>query len=168
MSAAVVIATSVLIMPWESIKYKPSRDVGGVLDVCYGHTGSDIIADKVYNDDECLDLLVKDVKKHENTVRKSLKGDVPDLTLASFISFTFNTGRFSNTTLGRKAISGDLRGACEQMSRWVYVNGNVVNGIMNRRVLGDKYRYSERTICLMGLDKNYKPDWLEQVIGGTK
>ncbi len=167
MSAAAVIATSVLIMPWESVKYKPSKDIGGVWDVCYGHTGPDIIIGKIYTHEECVALLIKDVKKHEAIVRKSLKIYVPDLTMAAFISFTFNTGAFGNTTLGRKAAAGDLKGACEQLSRWVYVNGKVINGLVNRRVVGDKYRYSERTICLMGLEPNYKPDWIEQVLGGT-
>ena len=166
-SAAAMIAMSVLIMPWESVRYKAYVDMAGVLTVCYGHTGADIAPDKIYTHEECVALLVADTKKHEAYIDRATTRPIPDLTKAAFISFVFNTGRFKGTTLEKKVNAGDLRGACDQLSRWVYVKGEVVNGLMNRRVLGDATRYSERTICLMGLDAGYAPPWLETVLSGA-
>lgn len=46
-------AALVLIPAYEGVEYRPYRDVAGVLTVCYGHTGSDIQAGKIYTADEC-------------------------------------------------------------------------------------------------------------------
>lgn len=145
LSAAALIAMPV-IMKWEGVRYKPYYDVGGILTVCYGHTGSDIIKDKVYTKDECKSLLVKDIKDHEAGMKKYLTVNLPPETEAAFLSFTFNTGvgNFSKSTLLRKANAGDLAGACAQLSRWVFVKRTIVQGLVNRRV-------SERGLCEMGL-----------------
>ena len=66
-----------LIIPWEGVRYKPYRDIGGVLTVCYGHTGSDIIMDKVYTKQECKALVDKDIVKHEAEVDRFIKVDMP-------------------------------------------------------------------------------------------
>jgi lysozyme len=41
---------AVLIPSLEGGEYKPYRDVVGVLTVCYGHTGADIIPTKTYTE----------------------------------------------------------------------------------------------------------------------
>ncbi|EPG7577673.1 glycoside hydrolase family protein [Providencia rettgeri] len=49
-----------VIAHFEGVRYEPYKDVGGVLTVCYGHTGIDIVPNKVYSKEECNELLELD------------------------------------------------------------------------------------------------------------
>ncbi|MDI9095705.1 glycoside hydrolase family protein, partial [Providencia rettgeri] len=42
-----------VIAHFEGVRYEPYKDVGGVLTVCYGHTGIDIVPNKTYTKEEC-------------------------------------------------------------------------------------------------------------------
>lgn len=159
------LAVFALIGPWEGREYVPYQDVGGVWTVCDGITGPDVVLGKTYTDAECDHLLAKHVRKFEIGVNRALRVDVPVETKAAFVSFAYNVGlgAFNRSTLLRKANAGDLREACEELSRWVFVQGQRVRGLENRRVRGDKTRISERTMCLIGLDKEYKTPLFERV-----
>lgn len=154
------LAASLLIQPWEGRRHVPYEDVGGIITVCDGITGPDVIIGKTYTDAECDALLVKHVLIHEMQVNLSLKRRVPELTKAAFISFHYNVGdtQFKRSTLLKLANAGDLRGACEQLSKWVFVKGQFVKGLQNRRL-------SERTLCLKGLNPSYEPTWAELLAG---
>jgi lysozyme len=61
---------------------------------------------------------------------------------AAFLSFAFNVGNgnFCGSTLVRKANAGDMRGACAELSRWVYAGGKELPGLVRRRA-------AERAMC---------------------
>ncbi|WP_010650682.1 glycoside hydrolase family protein [Vibrio campbellii] len=59
-ASALIMATA-MIKPMEGVQYTPYTDVAGVQTVCYGHTGKDIISDKVYSQAECDELLESDL-----------------------------------------------------------------------------------------------------------
>lgn len=160
LTLAGALATALLVQPWEGRSHEAYRDVGGVLTVCDGITGPDVIIGKTYTDAECDALLVKHVQAHERQVSLALKRPVPELTKAAFISFHYNVGdtQFKRSTLLKLANAGDLRGACEQLSKWVFVKGQFVKGLQNRRL-------SERTLCLKGLNPSYEPTWAELLAG---
>ena len=170
MSVAGSMAFGVLIGPWEGRKYVPYYDVGGVLTVCDGITGNNVVLGRKYTDIECDIMAAKEVNKHEKGIDRCLKVDVPVETKASFISFAYNVGvgATCRSTLMKKANEGNLRGACDQLSRWVFVNGKKFRGLENRRFRGDTQRVSERTLCLSGLDKNYETPLLEKVLVAYK
>ncbi|HGM8337746.1 TPA: glycoside hydrolase family protein [Pseudomonas aeruginosa] len=52
--------------------------------------------------------------------------------------------QFSRSTLLRKLNAGDVKGACAELSRWVYAGGKVYKGLVNRRK-------AERELCEQGL-----------------
>lgn len=170
MSAAGTLAFATLIGPWEGRVYTPYYDVGGVLTVCDGITGPAVKAGKIYTDRECDKLAAKEVNAHEARLDQCLNVDLPIETKAAFISFTFNVGSGAacRSTLIRKANAGDLYGACNQLSRWVFVNGKKYRGLENRRFRGDSHRISERTLCMAGLDKDFKTPLLERVLVAYK
>ena len=168
-------ATYLLIDPWEGNENIVYLDVGGVPTACQGVTGKDLygrplIVGQRYNDQECATMNIAAVNVHEAGMNKCLKVAAPDLTKASWLSFTYNVGvgAFCRSTLLRLANAGDLKGACGQLSNWVFVKGRVVNGLVNRRVRGDEERVSERTVCMIGLDPNYKTPLFEKVYIGFK
>ncbi len=134
-SAGAVSIALTVIGYFEGVRYEPYRDVAGILTVCYGHTGNDIIQGKTYTQQECDELLQKDFIRTQQQVDILVKVPVDDKTKASLYSFTFNVGTsaFARSTLLKKLNVGDQYGACEEMKRWVYAGGSVWRGLVSRR-----------------------------------
>lgn len=145
-SAAAILALGI-IQPWEGRRLVPYKDIGGIWTVCDGITGPDVIVGKTYTHAECDALGLKHLYIAEKAVDKAIApAVVPDLTKAAFISFTYNVGAsaFEKSTLVKMVKAGDLVGACNQLSRWVYVKKTRIKGLVNRRL-------SEQAACLEGL-----------------
>ncbi|MFV9065683.1 lysozyme [Serratia fonticola] len=142
---AIAIA-AVLVPDLEGVRYEPYRDVVGVLTVCYGHTGADIVIGKRYTSGECKALLDKDLVPFARSVERSVKIPASEYQKASLISFSYNVGvkAFESSTLLRKLNAGDSEGACDEMRRWNKAGGKVWKGLINRREV-------EREICNWGL-----------------
>ncbi len=142
-AGGVMALSAAMIAEFEGVKYKPYYDPVGILTVCYGHTGSDIIKNKTYTQKECDALLEKDLTIAANAVNPLIKVNIPDYTRAALYSFTYNvgTGAFSRSTLLKKLNSGDQNGACNELLRWVYAGGKQWKGLMTRREI-------EEVICL--------------------
>lgn len=143
-AGAGVIGLSVaMITHFEGVKHEPYYDVVGVLTVCAGHTGGDIIKNKTYTQRECDTLLEKDLTIVANAVNPLIKVSIPDHTRAALYSFTYNvgTGAFSRSTLLKKLNAGDQNGACNELLRWVYAGGKQWKGLITRREI-------EEAICL--------------------
>lgn len=119
----------------EGTRYKPYRDVGGVLTVCQGHTGPDVIEGKVYTKADCDRLLVRNTERHGNAVLRCTNVPLNQNQYEAFTRFTFNVGTsaFCNSSLVKKLNQGDYEGACRELKRWVYVKGKRVPGLVNRR-----------------------------------
>ncbi|EAM5847049.1 lysozyme [Salmonella enterica] len=129
----------------EGRRYIPYRDVAGVLTVCDGHTGKDIIPGKRYTDAECDALLDKDLNRVKAQVDPLIKVSIPESERAAFYSFAYNvgTGAFARSTLLKKLNAGDHAGACNELKRWTYAGGRQWKGLMTRREI-------EREVCLWG------------------
>lgn len=128
---------------FEGVKYKPYEDVVGVLTVCFGHTGADIIPTKTYTESECLALLEKDLSKVRKGVDPLIKVDIDDNTRAAIYSFAYNvgTGAFARSTMLKKLNAGDITGACNELKRWTYAGGVPWKGLITRREI-------EEAVCL--------------------
>lgn len=134
-SAGAVSIALTVIGYFEGVRYEPYRDVAGVLTVCYGHTGKDIIQGKRYTQQECDALLQNDFIKTQQRVDALIKVPLDDYTKAALYSFAFNVGTtaFARSTLLKKLNAGDRAGACEEMKRWIYAGGKVWRGLVSRR-----------------------------------
>lgn len=139
--------TVAMVMYFEGVRYQPYYDVGGVLTVCMGHTGKDIIPGKTYTQAECDALLEKDLAIVAKGVDPLIKVAIPDTTRAALYSFVYNIGitAFKNSTLLKKLNSGDHVGACHELTRWVYVKGQKWKGLMTRRDI-------EEAVCAWSLE----------------
>ncbi len=143
-SGAIAIAT-VLIPSLEGVEYHAYKDVAGVLTVCYGHTGKDIMLGKTYTEQECKSLLDKDLRTTAAQIEPYIKRPIPDMTHAALYSFAYNVGagNFKTSTLLYKINQGDTAGACDQLRRWVYAGRKKWKGLMSRREI-------ERELCNWG------------------
>ena len=89
-------------------------------------------------DEEASRALLEDKldKVYAEGVRNCLN-DVPVHTyeFEAFSSLTFNIGvhNFCTSTLVKKIQEKDYKGACEEINKWVYAQGKVVQGLVNRR-----------------------------------
>ena len=116
---------------------------------CYGATRNVVIGRR-YSEAECASMLAEDAVRHGLEIAPCLPAELPIETRAAFTSFGFNvgTGGFCKSTLSRKALAGDLAGACAELSKWnkARVNGTltVMRGLYNRRK-------AERALCEKGL-----------------
>ncbi|CRY31671.1 endolysin [Yersinia enterocolitica] len=128
----------------EGREYLPYRDVVGVLTVCDGHTGKDIIPSKRYSDAECDALLHQDLIPVFAAIDRIVNVPMSDFRKAALASFGYNVGitAMTNSTMVKKLNRGDTSGACDELRRWIKAGGKVWKGLVNRREV-------ERELCLM-------------------
>ncbi|MBY7931788.1 lysozyme [Vibrio fluvialis] len=138
-ASSITIAVA-MVMPFEGVEYRPYYDVVGVLTVCYGHTGPDIIPDKTYSKAECQQLLDADLKVVQRQVDPLIQVDIPEATRAALYSFTYNVGigNFTGSTLLKLLNQRLYIAACEQLKRWVYAGGKKWKGLITRREIEDQ------------------------------
>ncbi|MBY6247572.1 lysozyme [Citrobacter werkmanii] len=119
----------------EGREYVPYKDIVGVLTVCDGHTGSDIIPGKRYTDKECDALTRRDLTRIASQVDRYIKVPTTETQRAAIYSFAYNVGVTAtiNSTLLKKLNAKDYVGACSELKRWVYAGGKKWKGLMNRR-----------------------------------
>lgn len=72
---------------------------------------------------------------------------------AAFLDLEFNigSGAFCGSTLVRKLNSGDHKGACDEILRWVYADGKDCRIAENNCLGIVKRRYDEHAMCIQGL-----------------
>ena len=114
---------------------------GQPLTVCNGITGAGVVAGRYYTPADCYNLEVGRYKEAEAFLAKSVPtySAANVLQQATFLDFVHNVGSagFSNSTMRRKLLAGDVVGACRENRRWVYgtINGAKVAlpGLVIRR-----------------------------------
>lgn len=142
--SAVLLATT-MIQYFEGVIFKPYVDGGGVLSVCYGHTGKDIEINRTYTKAECEKLLNKDLKAIKRNVDLLIKIDINPLTQAALYSFAYNVGvgNFAKSNVLKNLNANDQHGACEAMRRWVYIDRKKSKGLMSRREIESVICYGD-------------------------
>jgi GH24 family phage-related lysozyme (muramidase) len=151
LGAAAALATAIAV-PAEGLRQYAYYDPPGILTVCYGHTGPDVIKGVRYTLDQCQALLTEDMREAINAVEQC-QPELPVTVLAAFSDAAFNIGPTvacdrSRSTAARLLASKDYRAACEQLPRW---NKARVMGVMVELPGLTKRRAAERELCLKGL-----------------
>lgn len=121
---------------WEGTRYTPYEDIVGVLTVCQGYTGKDIVRGKRYTPEECKAFLNKELKVHAAGVLKCVTVPLKPHQYDAFTLFTYNVG--VNAFCTSKSVleplnRGDYASACRGMLKWTYAGGKYVQGLANRR-----------------------------------
>nr|WP_314424813.1 lysozyme [uncultured Erwinia sp.] len=146
-SGAIAIATAMLSGPdgLEGRKYVAYRDIVGVITVCDGHTGADILWGKTYSDAECDNFTRSDLQHIARQVDPHIKVPTTEMQRAAVYSFAYNVGASAtiNSTLLKRLNARDYAGACDQLRRWTYAGGKKWKGLVTRREI-------EREVCLWG------------------
>lgn len=84
---------------------------------------------------KAIERLYRDTGKAESAIGRCVKVPLAQCEYDAFTSFAFNVGTeaFCSSTLVKKLNAGDYSGACQELKRWVYVDGRRVQGLVNRR-----------------------------------
>lgn len=151
-AAAAALATAVAV-PAEGLRQIAYMDPPGILTVCRGHTGADVVKGRRYSLAECDQFLTADMRHAVETVDLCVPG-LPVEVLASFADATFNAGPTiacnpAKSTAARMLKAGDLKGACLQHPRW---NKARVLGVMVELPGLTKRTIKRRDLCLTGVE----------------
>lgn len=119
---------------------------------CYGATKG-IVVGKWYDDRTCTEWLARDAVSHGIEISRCLPNELPDRTRAAFISSAYNigSGAFCKSSMSRRALAGDLRGACQALSLYVWTGGKDCRIAANKCSGLPKRRAAEVALCLSGL-----------------
>ncbi|MEO1068203.1 MAG: lysozyme [Cyanobacteria bacterium J06638_6] len=105
----------------------------------YGHTSA-AGAPRVYpgltiTRSDAENILKRDLGKYEQAVVNAVTRPLTSDQFSALVSFTFNVGagNLRSSTLLRKLNAGDVTGASNEFSRWVYAAGRVLAGLQRRR-----------------------------------
>lgn len=152
---------SSVIKPFEGDERVAYRDPVGILTVCFGHTGSDIVEGKTYTKAECDALLQADMMKAYAVVKSCIpriEYDMPRGVAASLLSFAFNVGggkkgvkdgvcmlkNGNQPRIRQYANAGNWRAVCSQYQYWASAGGKKLRGLVRRRA-------AESAMCMQGL-----------------
>ena len=109
----------------------------GYLTAGYGHR-SNVTKDTVMTEEEAENLLKQDLKTFEQGLCKMLNAEELNVTQNQFdalISFAFNLGlsALAGSTLWRLFTHGDIQGAANEFTKWIYAGGKPLEGLKRRR-----------------------------------
>ncbi|MEC8675818.1 MAG: lysozyme [Pseudomonadota bacterium] len=89
------------------------------------------------------ELLAKDLVRFERAVPRLCPVPHSQGQYDALVSFSFNTGSLSVSTLRKKVLRGDYEGAANEFPRWVFAAGRRLAGLVRRRE-------AERALFLSG------------------
>lgn len=142
----------VLTPEMEGTRFQAYPDTGGIWTICTGHTAGVSRGDRA-TPEECAAYFQGDVGEVLAFMWKRLTGPVSLLCKVAIADFGYNVGTHAlgQSTLLKRANAGDQRGAAEQFTRWMFVDGKDCRlaasncpGIVKRRLI-------QRELCLVGL-----------------
>jgi GH24 family phage-related lysozyme (muramidase) len=108
----------------------------------WGATGRDhvhggrIKRGTIWTQAQCDERLLADLPRYAADVVEALGPALASTSQAQFdalVSFHYNTGAIARSTLTRKHVAGDYKGAAAEFARWNRAGGRVMKGLVNRR-----------------------------------
>lgn len=101
-----------------------------------GHTGPDVFKHLVWSDEKIDQVLEEDLVKFEAGVAKLVNGrHITQGQFDALVLFAFNVGlgALAGSTLLKKFVAGDIKGAADEFKRWDKAAGKPMLGLKRRR-----------------------------------
>lgn len=120
-------------MDSEGCKLEAYRCPAGIWTIGYGHTGDVKRGDRI-TQHQAETILKYDLERFERAVSASAP-KANSNQHSAMVSFAFNVGvrALGGSTLLRKFLAGDLRGAADEFSKWTHAAGKELPGLVKRR-----------------------------------
>jgi lysozyme len=152
-AASVLVAAAAaapILVKWEGWENEAYPDIAQVWTICAGDTRG-VESGQVAGDAECESRLGQRAVQVGFEIAPCLPAQIPTEARAAFISAAYNIGSaaFCGSSMSRRALAGDLAGACRALDLWnkARVGGGglvAVRGLTLRRS-------DERRLCEQGL-----------------
>jgi lysozyme len=125
-----------LTQQFEGMRLSAYQDQVGVWTIGFGHTGPDVHAGLTITQDQATALLMKDVASASASVNNLVKVPLTQNQFDALVDFVFNLGqgKFAGSTLLRGLNAGDFSGAAAEFVKWDHAGGQVVPGLLRRRL----------------------------------
>lgn len=134
-----------LIADFEGCQLSPYKCQAGTWTNGIGHTAG-VTSHSHITERQAARNLIADVLIVERALARCMAVAMPQPVYDAIVAFAFNVGITAacKSTLAFFINKGQWSKACNQLPRWVYVNGVVSSGLERRRL-------AERTLCLSGV-----------------
>lgn len=145
-TGALLLSATMLVAPFEGKRNEVYVDPANILTSCYGHTGKELKNGQKFTDEQCLEQLAVDLSLHNQQMLSFVKVELSEGEHAAYLSFVYNvgSGQWQKSTLLKQLNKGARTSACEQLKRWVYIDGQQSKGLVNRR-------QAEYIVCIKDL-----------------
>ena len=123
----------------EGREHLPYYDQAGILTVCRGITGPEVVKGKFYSWAECDVLEQRFIARMNATIGKCIGVGLTPGEWKAWGHFTYNIGTtaFCNSTAARLLREGKFVQACAQMPKWTYLT-KPGRGKVNCRIKAEK------------------------------
>jgi len=123
-----------LIKKYEGLKLRAYVCPGGVLTIGYGHT-KNVKENMTVTPEEAEELLIKDLEYFEKKLIDVVKVKINQNQFDALVSLIYNIGEgaFNKSSLLKFINDNKFDLAARQFPRWIYSNGKILTGLMNRR-----------------------------------
>ena len=120
---------------FEGLSLTAYRCPAGVLTIGYGHTGKDVLEGQRITKEEALALLVDDLKRHFQDIKRLVTTEVTENQCIALLSFAFNIGatNFQRSSVRKNLNRGAPLQAAESFLLWNRAGGKVLPGLTRRR-----------------------------------
>ncbi|MEN8380796.1 lysozyme [Acinetobacter radioresistens] len=128
-----------LIRDFEGFESKAYKDTGGVWTIGYGTIkypdGRSVKQGDTCTREQAEQWLKSDCRWVDACLDKYVKATISQNQFDALASFVYNIGenQFRSSTLLAKLNAGDYRVAAANFDRWIYDNGKIITGLVNRR-----------------------------------
>lgn len=101
----------------------------------YGQTGQGIRFGVRWTEEQARDALIAECKRRWASIRKMVTAPLAIPQAVALISFHYNLGEanFASSTLRRLINAGNYSGAAAEFDKWVFANGQRMEGLAKRR-----------------------------------
>ncbi len=119
---------------FEGLKLDAYRDNGGVLTIGFGHT-LNVKEGDVISISQANQFLTEDMNDAAECVNKFVKSEINQNQFDSLCDFVLNLGwgHFEASHLLKYTNQGNFDLAASEFRKWVFDNGVVLSGLVNRR-----------------------------------
>ncbi len=128
-----------LIRDFEGFESKAYKDTGGVWTIGYGTIkypdGRSVKQGDTCTREQAEQWLKSDCRWVDACLDKYVKATISQNQFDALASFVYNIGesQFRSSTLLAKLNAGDYKVAAANFDRWIYDNGKIITGLVNRR-----------------------------------
>jgi lysozyme len=121
---------------FESCRLTAYKDIKGVLTIGWGHTGPEVVEGLVWTQDQADSQLVMDLQRAENMVDTCVTVPLTQGEYDALVDFAFNLGTNAEkgSTLLKLVNENDMTDAAAQFQLWDHASGQVVAGLLRRRL----------------------------------